>query len=592
MNPIIEEISKIGIVPVIALDDAKDAEPLAKALCNGGIPCAEVTFRTAAAEESIRKIAAAFPEMLVGAGTVLTTEQVDRAERAGAKFIVSPGFNPKVVSHCLEKNLPVLPGVSSPSNVEAALEMGLEVVKFFPAEQAGGLAMLKAMSAPYGQMKFMPTGGINEENMMEYFAFDKVIACGGSWMVNKELIKAGKFDEIEKVTRKAVTKMRNLEPGYVEIREMAAKASDKMELQIKPKSDCKYDAVSLGEVMLRFDPGEGRIRTARNFCVWEGGGEYNVIRGLRKCFQMDTAVITAFADNEVGRLLEDLILQGGVDTSLIKWMDTDGIGRVCRNGLNFTERGFGIRGAVGCSDRANTAISKVTPEELNLEYIFGELGVRWLHTGGIYAALSEQSCETVLAAIRTAKKYGTIVSYDLNYRPSMWSAIGGKEKAREVNREIAKYVDVMIGNEEDFTACLGLEVEGNDENLRELNLEGYRKMIRRAVEQYPNFKAVATTLRQVKTATVNDWSAICWADGRIYKAKDYERLEILDRVGGGDSFASGLIYGLMTTKDAEMAVNYGAAHGALAMTTPGDTTMASKKEVEAVMGGVGARVQR
>lgn len=365
-----------------------------------------------------------------------------------------------------------------------------------------------------------------------------------------------------------------------------------MDLNLRPAKECKFDAVSLGEVMLRLDPGEGRIRTARSFRAWEGGGEYNVVRGLRRCFGLNTAVITAFADNEVGMLMEDFILQGGVDTSLIKWMETDGIGRVCRNGLNFTERGFGIRGAKGCSDRANTAISKATPADFDFDYIFGELGARWLHTGGIYAALSEQSCETVLAAIKAAKKYGTIVSYDLNYRPSMWSAIGGQAKAQEVNKEIAKYVDVMIGNEEDFTACLGFEIEGNDENLKELNLDGYKKMINEAAKAYPNFKAVATTLREVKTATVNDWSAICWADGEVYKAKDYKGLEIMDRVGGGDSFASGLIYGLMTTGDADTAVNYGAAHGALAMTTPGDTTMASKKEVEAIMGGAGARVQR
>ncbi len=365
-----------------------------------------------------------------------------------------------------------------------------------------------------------------------------------------------------------------------------------MNLNLKEKKDCRFDAVSLGEVMLRLDPGEGRIRTARSFRAWEGGGEYNVIRGLHKCFKMDTAVITAFAENEVGYLMEDFIEQGGVNTSLIKWMKTDGIGRICRNGLNFTERGYGIRGAVGCSDRANTAISKATPEDFDFEYIFGELGVRWLHTGGIYAALSEQSCETVLAAVKTAKKYGTIISYDLNYRPSMWSAIGGLEKAQEVNKEIAKYVDVMIGNEEDFTACLGLEIEGNDANLKELNLDGYKKMIAEAAKTYPNFKVIATTLREVKTATINDWSAICWADGEVYKAKDYKGLEIMDRVGGGDSFASGLIYGLMTGKDPETAVNYGAAHGALAMTTPGDTTMANKKEVEGIMGGAGARVQR
>ncbi len=365
-----------------------------------------------------------------------------------------------------------------------------------------------------------------------------------------------------------------------------------MDFNLRPESECKYDAASLGEVMLRLDPGEGRIRTARQFTAWEGGGEYNVIRGLHKCFGLRTAVITAFADNEVGRLMIDFINQGGVDTALVKMVPTDGIGRICRNGLNFTERGFGIRGAIGCSDRANTAISKMTPDDFDFDYIFGELGVRWLHTGGIYAALSEQSCDTVIAAIKTAKKYGTVVSYDLNYRASMWSAIGGQEKAQEVNKEIAPYIDVMIGNEEDFTACLGFEIEGQDENLKELNIDGYKKMINKVVETYPNFKAVATTLRTVKTATVNDWSALCWADGEIYKAKDYNDLEILDRVGGGDSFASGLVYGLMTTGDAELAVNYGAAHGALAMTTPGDTSMAIKSEVEALMGGAGARVNR
>lgn len=365
-----------------------------------------------------------------------------------------------------------------------------------------------------------------------------------------------------------------------------------MELNLKKEGTYAFDAVSLGEIMLRLDPGEGRIRTARSFRAWEGGGEYNVVRGLRKCFGLKTAVITAFADNEVGRLMEDFICQGGVDTSLIKWMKTDGIGRTCRNGINFTERGYGIRGAVGCSDRANTAISKATSEDFDFEYIFGTLGVRWLHTGGIYAALSETSSKTVVEAIKTAKKYGTIVSYDLNYRPSMWSAIGGIEKAQEINKEIAKYVDVMIGNEEDFTACLGFKTEGNDENLKELNLDGYKKMLNEAVKVYPNWKVVATTLRTVKTATINDWKAMCYADGEIYMSKSYDNLEILDRVGGGDSFASGLVYGLMTTQDPETAVNYGAAHGALAMTTPGDTSMASKKEVESIMGGAGARVQR
>ena len=363
-------------------------------------------------------------------------------------------------------------------------------------------------------------------------------------------------------------------------------------MKTKAADTCRYDIISLGEVMLRLDPGEGRIHTTRQFRVWEGGGEYNVARGLRRCFGKRAGVVTAFADNPVGRLVEDFILQGGVDTSLIKWVAYDGIGRNVRNGLNFTERGFGVRGAVGCSDRGNTAVSQLKEGDIDWDMIFGKLGSRWFHTGGIFAALSDTTPGVVIEALKAAKKYGTMTSYDLNYRPSLWKGIGGKERAQEVNKEIAKYVDVMIGNEEDFTACLGFEIEGNDENLKELNLEGYKKMIGKAAETYPNFKVVATTLRTVKTATVNDWKAICWADGEIFQSKEYNGLEIMDRVGGGDSFASGLVYGLMTTGDAEKAVNYGAAHGALAMTTPGDTSMASLKEVEAIMGGAGARVKR
>jgi 2-dehydro-3-deoxygluconokinase len=365
-----------------------------------------------------------------------------------------------------------------------------------------------------------------------------------------------------------------------------------MLLNLRPADACAFDQISLGEVMLRLDPGDARIKTARAFQAWEGGGEYNVARGLRRCFGLKTAVVTALADNEIGRLIEDFILQGGVDTSLIKWVPYDGIGRTVRNGLNFTERGFGIRGAVGVSDRGNTAASQLKLGDVDWENLFGNLGVRWLHTGGIFAALSDTTAEVVLEAVIAAKKFGTVVSYDLNYRPSLWKSIGGNEKAREINKEIARFIDVMIGNEEDFTACLGLEVEGNDDNLKELCLDGYCKMIENAVKTYPNFKVVATTLRSVKTATVNDWSAVCYADGKMCKGIDLDRLEIYDRVGGGDSFASGLIYGLMTTGDPQTAVNYGVAHGALAMTTPGDTSMASKSEVEALMKGASARVQR
>jgi 2-dehydro-3-deoxygluconokinase len=363
-------------------------------------------------------------------------------------------------------------------------------------------------------------------------------------------------------------------------------------LNVKPAGSTRWDMIALGEIMLRLDPGESRVRVAREFKVWEGGGEYNVARGLRRCFGMKTAVATAFADNDVGRLLEDFILQGGVATDYVLWKPFDGVGRVTRNGLNFTERGFGVRGAVGIPDRGNTAASQLKPGDFNWDEIFGRHGVRWLHTGGIFAALSETTAALVEEAVAAAQKHGVIVSYDLNYRPSLWKSIGGQKKAQEVNKRIARNVDVMIGNEEDFTACLGFHVEGADENLLHIDVTAFKRMIETAVKEYPNFKVVATTLRAAKTATINDWGAICYAGGKFHQAIQRDDLEILDRVGGGDSFASGLVYGLMTTGDPQKAVDYGAAHGALAMTTPGDTSMAFKDEVEKLMKGGGARVQR
>jgi 2-dehydro-3-deoxygluconokinase len=363
-------------------------------------------------------------------------------------------------------------------------------------------------------------------------------------------------------------------------------------LQIKPPGSCKYELLALGEVMLRLDPGEGRVRTARQFNVWEGGGEYNVARGLRRCFGLKTALCTAFADNEVGRLLEDFILQGGVDAEFIKWVPDDGVGRTVRNGLNFTERGFGVRGAVGTSDRGHTAASQLKRGDFDWDHIFGKLGVRWFHTGGIFAALSDATPKLVIEAVKAARKHGTIVSYDLNYRPSLWKSIGGPKKAREINREIAKHVDVMLGNEEDFNTCLGFDVEGMDEHLTKIDLAAFKKMIGKAVKTYPNFKVAATTLRTVTSASRNHWSAMCWAGRKFYQSQNRENLEILDRIGGGDSFASGLIYGFLQFNDPQKAVEYGAAHGALAMTTPGDTSMASLKEVEALVKGGTARVQR
>ena len=363
-------------------------------------------------------------------------------------------------------------------------------------------------------------------------------------------------------------------------------------MKIKAKSECRWDLVSLGEVMLRLDPGDGRVHTARTFQVWEGGGEYNVARGLRRCFGMDTAIVTALAENPVGRLVQDLIYQGGVDQSHLKWIKYDGVGRSVRNGLNFTERGFGVRAGLGCSDRGHTAVSQLQPGDIDWERIFGAEGARWFHTGGIFCALSETTPQVAREAIEIAKKHGTVISYDLNYRESLWQGIGGSERAREVNRELAPLIDVMLGNEEDFTAALGFEVEGLDEHHAKLDVANFKQMIERATRQFPNFKVVATTLRNAKSATINDWGAICFSDGNFYQAPGRENLEIFDRVGGGDSFASGLIYGFLMDKEPQWAVECGAAHGALAMTTPGDTTMATLAEVEKVMKGGTARVAR
>jgi 2-dehydro-3-deoxygluconokinase len=364
-----------------------------------------------------------------------------------------------------------------------------------------------------------------------------------------------------------------------------------MSLKIKSKEQCRWDLVALGEVMLRLDPGDRRIWTTRHFEVSEGGGEYNVARGLKRCFGLDTAIVTAVADNPVGRLLQDLFYQAGVDQSLVRWVEYDGVGRSVRNGLNFTERGFGVRAALGCSDRGHTAISQLKAGDIDWEEIFGRHRARWFHTGGIFCALSETTPDVAVEAMRAARQHGTIVSYDLNYRDSLWKGIGGKKRAQEVNRRLAPLVDVMLGNEEDFSAALGFEVPGLNEHISNIETAAFKKMIETVMKEF-QFQVVATTLRKAKTATYNDWGAICYADETFFEAKHRENLEIFDRVGGGDSFASGLIYGFLAGKGPQWAVECGAAHGALAMTTPGDTTMVTLKEVEQVMRGVGARIVR
>ncbi|WP_109484826.1 sugar kinase [Occallatibacter savannae] len=365
-----------------------------------------------------------------------------------------------------------------------------------------------------------------------------------------------------------------------------------MEPLLIPDANRRWDCISLGEVMLRLDPGEGRIHTARQFTVWEGGGEYNVARGLRRCFGLRTSIATALADNPVGRLVEDFILQGGVDTSLLRWIPYDGVGRTVRNGLNFTERGFGLRAAAGSSDRGHTAISQVKPGDFDWSAIFGSTnGARWLHTGGIFAALSASTADVAAEAMDAARAHGTPVSYDLNYRDSLWRSIGGKAKAQEVNRTLVRKVDLLLGNEEDFSAMLGVELKGVAEDFSELPVDAYEEMLREVAALYPNLKLIASTLRTATTASRNAWGAIALYQDKIVHVPQFE-MDILDRVGGGDSFASGLIYGLLAAKPIDWAVRCGVAHGALAMTTAGDTSMATLPEVERAMKGGSARIAR
>jgi 2-dehydro-3-deoxygluconokinase len=364
-------------------------------------------------------------------------------------------------------------------------------------------------------------------------------------------------------------------------------------IDIRPVTECEFDIVALGEVMLRLDPGEGRVRTARRFEAWEGGGEYNVARGMRKVFGLRAGVVTALADNEVGRLVENLVMQGGVDTSLIRWEKYDGIGRTVRNGLNFTERGFGVRGALGVSDRANTAISQLTPGVMDWDDLFGRRGVRWLHTGGIFAGLSESAAAVAEEAMAAAQRHGTVVSFDLNYRPSLWAGIGGSDVARDVNTRLTGHVDVMIGNEEDFTVALGFGVDDVDEHLSSLPIDSFAAMIGTVAEKMPWLSVVATTLRTVHSASDNDWQAIAWSPATgVLTSVARDHLAILDRVGGGDGFASGLVFGLLEGEELQQCLELGAAHGALAMTTPGDTSMVTRDEVEALAGGRSARVRR
>jgi 2-dehydro-3-deoxygluconokinase len=358
-------------------------------------------------------------------------------------------------------------------------------------------------------------------------------------------------------------------------------------LRIKPKQDCRWDILSLGEVMLRFDPGERRIVQARSFDVWEGGGEYNVARGLSRCFGQRATVVTALVDNPVGRLVESLMLSGAVDVSHVLWREHDGVGRDLRNGIYFLERGFGVRNALGLMDRGHTAISQLQPDDVDWDHIFGTEGVRWFHTGGIFCSLSEKLPQVARRAMETARKYGTIVSFDCNYRPSLWKASGGRQAAARVNRELLPFIDVLFGHEGDFLAETDSATKPPS-----YDAEAFGAMAAQLTDMAPGLKVIAMPVRTTPTANRNDWGAFAFSSQRVHSALPMQNLEVLDRVGSGDAFASGLIFGLLTGRDLDWALSCGLAHGALVMTTPGDNSFATFAEVAGLMAGAAAHVRR
>ena len=562
-----EKIKNCKMIPVIALDNVADAVPLAKALVEGGLPCAEVTFRREGANLCIKAMKEAYPDMLVGAGTVLNKEQVDLAIEAGAEFIVSPGFDENVVSYCQEKGICVIPGVSTASEVAKAYSFGLNVVKFFPAEAAGGVKMLKALSAPYNMMTFMPTGGISMANMDSYYKLKNVIACGGSFMIDAAAIKEGNFEKIKNLT-KDVVKALNKE-------EAVCQKTDKS-IDLSDKSDKKV--ITFGELMLRLAP-EGYLRfvQADTFEATFGGGEANVSISLAN-FGLDTSFVTKLPSHEIGQMAVNSLRKYGVDTSLI----TRGGKRV---GIYYLEKGASQRASKVIYDRAGSAIAEASKNDFDWDKIFD--GAGWFHFTGITPALSDELAEICLEACKKAKEKGIIVSCDLNYRNKLWS----KEKAGEVMNKLCQYVDVCISNEEDANDVFGIKAANTDVTAGEINSEGYKYVADELKKRF-GFSYVAITLRESISASDNRWGAMLYDGSEYYFSKKYN-VHIVDRVGGGDSFGAGLIYSLMHNDSPADAIEFAVAASCLKHSIEGDYNFVSVDEVKKLAkGDASGRVQR
>lgn len=564
---VMERLEELKIVPVVVLEREEDALPLGRALIDGGLPCAEVTFRTPAGAGAISRLIQAYPEMLIGAGTILTEDQAEQAVKAGASFLVSPGLNPAVISWCQEHGIPVIPGCATPSEVEGALRVGLRTVKFFPAEQAGGLPMIRAMAAAYGEIRFMPTGGINPTNVQEYLACDKILACGGSWMVDPALIRAGDFDRIEKLVRAAV-RLTGPKPHLP-----AAPPLFKT-----PKTSAKV--VTMGEIMLRLSPpGYERLTRAGSMEAHYGGAEANVAMVLAG-FGHQVSFVTRLPENHLGDAAAAALKSRGVDCRYIARGGN-------RLGLYFLEKGASVRPSGVIYDRAGSAFAESVPADFDFDTVF--TGADLFHVSGITPVLSESCAEITKKAILTARAHGVTISFDMNYRGKLWQQDIQEKQA--VIRELLPLVDICIGNPLDAAKMCGYESEGTDYRAASysecISVQAMAEMLK----EY-GFARLAATCRESVSASDNGWSAVMSDGTRLYKSRHYN-LRIIDRVGGGDAFTAGLLHGLLTGMDDQRTLEFAVAAAAIKHTIPGDVCDASLDEIEALLtsGGAGRVVR-
>lgn len=577
-----EKIRKFKMIPVIALEDTKAAKPLAKALCEGGLPCAEVTFRHKGAETVIKSMKEEFPDMFVGAGTVLTKEQANLAIEAGAEFIVSPGLDEDIVKYCLDKNICVIPGVSTASDVAKAYSLGLKTVKFFPAEAAGGVKMLKALAAPYNMMKFMPTGGISLSNMDSYLSLDCVLACGGSFMIDSKAISEGRFEIIKDLTKNVVEKLNSglTKAGLSDIDTTDVNKNDyntdSKSINLSSLSDKRI--ITFGELMLRLAP-EGYLRFVQSdeFMATFGGAEANVSVSLAN-FGLDASFVTKLPEHEIGQMAVNSLRKSGVDTSLI----SRGGNRV---GIYYVEKGASQRPSKVIYDRAGSSVAEAKLNDFDWDKIFE--GAGWFHFSGITPALSDELAQITLIACQKAKEKGIIVSCDLNYRNKLWS----KEKAGATMEKLCRYVDVCISNEEDANDVFGIKAPDSDVTSGKLDSEGYKFVAKELKERF-GFSYVAITLRESFSASDNRWGAMLYDGKDCYFSKKYD-VHIVDRVGGGDSFGAGLIYSLINNYSPEKAIEFAVAASCLKHSIEGDYNYVSVAEVKKLAeGDASGRVQR